>query len=294
MNQYDREKIIRAGQIAKEAIIFAKSFIVKGMPLIEIAQKIEDKIMHLGGKPAFPVNLSINEIAAHATPSYNDDSVAHGLLKVDIGVHIDGMIADTAFSLDLENSDLNRKLIEVAKEALDSAVSHAHFDSPVTKIGARVAECAAKYNFSSIHNLTGHSIEKYDVHAGISIPNYDSGQVDLLKEGIYAIEPFITPGSGRVRDGKPSGIYHFAEPRAVRDNVAREVAAFIVSEYQGLPFCSRWIHSKFGGRGLLALNMLEQAGVVYQYPQLIESDNGIVSQAEHTLLIEKSKTTIIT
>ncbi len=294
MNQYDREKLIRAGQIAKETIIFAKSFIANGIPLLEIAQKIEDKITHLGGKPAFPVNLGINEVAAHATPSYNDNSIAYGLLKVDVGVHIDGMIADTAFSLDLENNDLNKKLIEVAHEALDSAVSHAHFGYSVSKIGARVSECATKNNFSSIRNLTGHGIEKYDVHAGTSIPNYDSGQIEVLKEGVYAIEPFITPGAGNVRDGKPSGIYHFAEPRAVRDNVAREVAAFIVSEYQGLPFCARWVYAKFGGRGLLALRALEQAGVVYQYPQLVESSGGVVSQAEHTLLIEKAKTTIIT
>src|SRR3989344_929140 len=94
------EKLKKAGSIAKEVIIYAKSIIKKDMSLLEIAAKIEAKIVELGARPAFPVTLSINEIAAHATPTYNDSSVAYGLLKVDLGVHIDGYVADTAFSVD--------------------------------------------------------------------------------------------------------------------------------------------------------------------------------------------------
>ena len=103
----DIETLKKVGKIASETIKYAKSFIKPGMPLLEIAEKIESKIIELGGKPAFPCNLSINEIAAHYTPSYNDTEIAHGLLKVDLGVHISGLVADTAFSLDLENSDEN-------------------------------------------------------------------------------------------------------------------------------------------------------------------------------------------
>jgi len=294
MNQYDREKLVAAGEIAKKAVVYARGIAKKGILLRELADKIEHKVHELGGKCAFPVNLSINDIAAHATPAYNDDQVAHGLLKVDLGVHIDGLVADTAFSVDLDNNELHKRLIDSAQGSLQEAVRIAKSGVGVTEIGKAIASYVSKDGFVSVHNLTGHSIEKYDVHAGISIPNYDSGQLDVLKEGIYAIEPFVTTGAGKVRDGKPSGIYHFAAARAVRDAMARDVAAFIVSEYQGLPFCSRWIHAQFGGRGLLALRALEQAGVLYQYPQLIEVNNGVVAQAEHTLLIEKSKTTIIT
>ena len=91
------EKLKKAGAIARQVINYAKSFIKKDTPLLEIAEKIEAKIVELGGKPAFPVNLSINEVAAHSTPSFNDSSLAYGLLKVYIGVHIDGFVADTAF-----------------------------------------------------------------------------------------------------------------------------------------------------------------------------------------------------
>lgn len=294
MNQYDREKLIAAAEIAKKTVTYAKGIAKKGTSLKELADKIEHKIHELGGKCAFPVNLSINEVAAHATPLYNDADFAHGLLKVDIGVHVDGMVADTAFSVDLDNNELHQRLITSAENSLRQGIAIAKSGIGVSQIGKVIASSVAGDGFLPIHNLTGHSIEKYDVHAGTSIPNYDSGQVEIMKEGVYAIEPFVTNGAGKVRDGKPSGIYHFAAARAVRDTVAREVAAFIVSEYHGLPFCSRWIHSQFGGRGLLALRALEQAGVLYQYPQLIEIDNGIVAQAEHTILVEKTKTTVIT
>ena len=117
----DVGKIVRAGEIAREAVAYARTIAKKGSSLRELAEQIEGKIRELGGKPAFPVNLSINEIAAHATPAHDSDDKAHGLLKVDIGVHLDGFIADTAFSVDLENSEENKKLIEAAEAALSAA-----------------------------------------------------------------------------------------------------------------------------------------------------------------------------
>src|SRR3989344_1896379 len=107
----EKNKIIKAGEITKEIKIFARGFIKKNLSLLEIAERIETKMIALGGRPAFPVNLSIDNIAAHYTPSYNDETKAHGLLKVDFGVHIDGWISDTAFSIDLENSQENKKII---------------------------------------------------------------------------------------------------------------------------------------------------------------------------------------
>ena len=113
---------IKAGKIASEVVKYSKILVKRDAPLLEIAEKIESKITELGGKPAFPVNLSINEIAAHSTPAYNDETKAHGLLKIDIGVHINGCIADTAFSIDLENSEENKKLIEASESALKNAI----------------------------------------------------------------------------------------------------------------------------------------------------------------------------
>jgi len=290
----NKEKYIKAGKIASEVVKFAKSFIKKDIPLLEIAEKIESKILELGGKPAFPVNLSINEIAAHDTPSFNDARKALGLLKVDIGVHLDGCIADTAFSLDLENSDENKKLIMAAEKAVLAACKTFAQGTKTSEIGAAIEKEIKFLGFTPINNLSGHSMEPYHLHSGITIPNHNNSQNKTLEEGVYAIEPFATSGLGKVRDGKPSGIYIFEKEGAVRDTLAREVLAFILDEYQTLPFCARWLHKKFGSRALLALKRIEDAGLLHHYPQLIEVSGKKVSQVEHTLMLEKDKKIITT
>ncbi|MEK6915060.1 MAG: type II methionyl aminopeptidase [Nanoarchaeota archaeon] len=279
------DKILKAGKIAQELIKYAREIVVKDRSLFEIATLIDDKIHSLGAKPAFPVNLSINEVAAHYTPSYGDMGVAHGLLKVDIGISVDGYIADTAFTVDLDNSDLNKKLIESAEAGVEASVESFEVGKSLTEIGGKISEAISKFGFSSIVNLSGHSIERFVVHAGWTVPNYDSGQTDVLEEGLYATEPFATNGHGRVRDGGKSGIFRIDEDGSVRDIFAREVLEWIMDEYKTLPFASRWIHKKFGSRGMLALRQLEQAGVLYQYPQLVEVSGGKVAQAEHTVLL---------
>ena len=280
---------IKAGKMAKEAIQYAKSIIKKGMPLLEIAEKIEYKILELGGKPAFPVNLSINEIAAHDTPSFNDTRTAFGLLKVDLGVSVDGYCADTAFSIDLENNEENKKLILAAEEALKKATELTKLNIPLNDIGFIIEKTINSHGFKPIQNLSGHSIEKYNLHAGITIPNTGNSSPKQIEQGVYAIEPFSTNGLGSVKDGKPSGIYHLEKPGNVRDSFAREVLAFIAEQYSTLPFCSRWIHKKFGSRGLLALRQIESSGILHHYHQLIESGKGKVAQAEHTIVLEKEK-----
>lgn len=294
MNQQELARYEKAGAIARDTIVYAREIIQKGAPILELAAKIEAKIIELGGQPAFPINMSIDEIAAHATPSYDSSEKARGLLKVDIGVHVDGCIADTAFSVDLENSAVNKKLIEAAQAGLAAAITHVKKGVRLGVIGGAIDASIKPYGVNIVRNLTGHSIEPYDVHAGATLPNYDTGSPETLGDGVYAIEPFTTTGHGSVRDGKLSGIYQFAANKPIRDLLAREAAAFIVESYQTLPFASRWIHAKFGTRGLLALRQLEQAGILYQYPQLVEVSGAPVAQAEHTFVVTKDKTVVIT
>jgi methionyl aminopeptidase len=290
----DYGNFIKAGGIASEVVKYAKLIIKKEVPLLEIAEKIEKKISELGAKPAFPVNLSMNEIAAHDTPAFNDARKAEGLLKVDIGVHIDGFAADTAFSLDLESNETNKKLIEAAEKALKAGCEAIKTSVKINEVGAAIDKAVKSFGFNPIHNLSGHSIEQYELHSGITIPNYDNSQTKEIPEGVYAIEPFATNGFGSVKDGKLSGIYKIEREGSVRDAFARDVLDFIVEEFQTLPFCSRWIHKKFGTRGLLALRQIEQAGMLHHYPQLIESGKGKVSQAEHTIILAPKGKKIIT
>ena len=290
----DKEKILKAGKIAIEVKKYAREIIKKDMPLLEIAEKLEAKIEELGGKPGFPLNLSINEIAAHYTPSYDDKTLAHGLLKVDMGVHVDGWVADTAISFDLEGSEENRKLIKAAEEALQNAIKVVKAGISTNEIGKEVQETIGSHGFSPIINLSGHSIEQYEVHAGVIIPNIDDKRKFILEKGLYAIEPFATPGNGKVYDGPGSGIYQLISERNVRSPIAREILGFIIEEYKTLPFCSRWLVKKFGTKALLGLRELERNGNLHQYAQLIETSKKKVAQAEHTMIVEEKGVTVTT
>ena len=293
----DTKKIVKAGEIASETKRYARTIIKKGTPLVEIAEKIESKIIELGGKPAFPTNLSIDNVAAHFTPTHDDKTLAHGLIKVDFGVHIDGWTADNAFSVDLEDSDLNKKLIKASEDALDSAlelVKKNKGKSVLGELGKTIQDTIESKGFHPVINLCGHSMEKYELHGGLMIPNVDDRRKTELEEGLYAIEPFATSGKGRVHDGEPSGIYELVSEKLPRSPLAREVMAFVIKEYDKLPFCSRWIVKKLGTRALFGLRELESLGILHQFSQLVESHGTKVSQAEQTILIEKDKVTVTT
>ena len=293
-HKMETDKIIKAGKIASEVKKYARSIIKKGVPLLEIAEKIESKITELGGKPAFPTNLSINNIAAHYTPGHDDKTPADGLLKVDFGVHVDGWTADNAFSLDLEGNEENKKLIEASEKALENALKIMKKDVSTDEIGGTIGETIESYDFSPVINLSGHSMEHYNLHSGITIPNINDKKNIVLGEGFYAVEPFATTGSGRVHDGKPSGIYYLKEIKNARSPIAREVLEFIKKEYNTLPFCSRWIVKKLGTKALFGLRELEARGNLHHFSQLVEIRGSKVSQAEQTVLISKEKGVIVT
>jgi len=288
------EKIIKAGKIASEVRAYARGIVKNDIPLLEIAESIERKIIELGGKSAFPVNLSRDNIAAHYTPSYDDETLAGGLLKVDFGVHIAGWTVDNAFSVDLEGDENNRKLIEASEKALESALKLIKNGISTDDVGEVISSEIESSGFSPVMNLSGHGMEEYELHTGISIPNVNDHRDIKIVPGLYAVEPFATNGSGRVKDGKPSGIYELISNKNLRNPIAREVLKFIEEEYDTLPFCSRWIIKKFGTKALFGLRQLEENGNLHQFDQLVEIPGSKVSQTEHTILVEKDSVTVVT
>jgi methionyl aminopeptidase len=283
----NKEKILQAGKIASEIKKWIKPQIKKGVALLEIAEKIEGKMIELGGVPAFPTNLSIDNIAAHYTPSYDDKTLAYGLLKIDFGVCVDGWTSDTAFSVDLENSEENKKLIEASEKALENVIKIISENISVGEIGKVIQETIESYEVSPVINLSGHEMKRYELHAGMTILNVKNNSNELLEKGLYAIEPFATNGSGRVHDGKDSGIYIVINEKNIRNSEARKIFSFIIEEYKTLPFCSRWLVKEFGTKALFALKQLEQNGNLHQFAQLVDISGSKVSQAEHTILIDK-------
>ncbi|MEK6891347.1 MAG: type II methionyl aminopeptidase [Nanoarchaeota archaeon] len=295
MKKEEIENTRKAGEIVRKVKEFSKKLVKKDMLLKEIAEKIEEEIIKLGGNPAFPVNLGINDYTAHYTPSYNDETKAYGLIKVDFGVEIEGYVADNSITIDLENTDENKKLIKCSEEALESAIGAVEKGKSLGEIGHEIQKVSEKYNFSAIQNLSGHGIEQYQLHTPPSIPNYNNKSPAKLKDGVYAIEPFITTGQGLVYDGKPSGIYELKKVSGnIRDNNARKVLGYIAENYGTLPFCSRWLVKEFGTRALISLSLLEKAGILYQFSQLIEKSHSKVAQSEHTIIINDGKVEIVT
>ena len=276
----------KAGKIAAESLLYGKKLVKEGEKLRIITEKIEEKIKSLGGKMAFPAQISINNVAAHYCPDIKDEEEvkAGDLVKLDVGVHVDGKIGDTACSIDV-GGDKNLKLIKASKDALKVAIENMRPGVEVREVGKAIEEVIVGYGFNPIKNLSGHEIKEYELHAGLVVPNYDNEDTTKLKEGqVFAVEPFATTGEGFVKDGKLSGIYHILLPRNVRSG--REVLQYIMENYKTLPFARKWLLEKFSEfKTNFSLRILEREIIIEQYHQLVERANGIVSQAEHTVKV---------
>jgi methionyl aminopeptidase len=289
---------IQAGKIANQVKEYTKNLIKTDMLLSEIAEKIEAKIIELKGEVAFPLNLSIDDVAAHYTPTLRDDKKATGLLKVDLGVHVNGCICDIAFSIDLSPDKKYNKLIEASESALKSAINLVKEKKEkitLSEIGKTISEEIIKAGFSPITNLSGHGLGEFDIHSGITIPNYDNQSSKELEEGAFAIEPFATlkNGSGSIYEAGNSNIYRIKSFNQVRDNFSREVLSFILETKKSLPFSQRELERKFGPRVLIAISNLKRAGIIDEFPQLVEKTHQPVSQAETSFIIHNGKVDIL-
>lgn len=282
------EDFIKAGKIASQAREYGRLLIKENASVLEIAEKIEKKILDLGGQIAFPVDVSSNYIAAHDSPRYKDERVlAKGdLVKLDLGVHINGNIVDTACTIEIGTKN-HTEMIKAVEEALNNAIKLVTPGRKIYEIGKVIEETIVSKKFSPIRNLSGHQIDKYLLHAGLTIPNYNNGNKTELKDGqVFAIEPFATTGDGIVIEGKPSEVYGLNVEKPVRDKNAKLILNHIKENYKTMPFCKRWIANKFNlFKANLVMNTLEKEGVIKQYMQLVERSKSYVSQSEHTIIV---------
>ena len=195
-----------AGAILAETMTEAKAMIEPGVTQLEVAEYAEDMIQEAGAGLAFPVNISVDEEASHATPARDDDTeFGDEMVCLDIGVHVDGYIADAAVTVDFTG---NAELVEAAEQALEAAVEAAGPGVEVGKIGAEIEPVIEGYGYTPILNLTGHGVERYDAHTGPSVPNRAVGRsVELNVGQAIAIEPFATDGRGKVGEGATEEIY---------------------------------------------------------------------------------------
>ena len=293
------ENYIKAGKIASEVREYARTQDHTGRTLSEICNDVENDIIKKGGEPAFPVNVSLNDIAAHYTAEPNDPTVVKNtdVLKIDMGVHIDGYIADTAVTVSYDSK--YQDLIDIAQRALDEAIGIARSNTRVSDIGRIIEKTITKYGCKPIQNLSGHSLERYTIHAGQSIPNiWTIGHsFNLSVNNVYAIEPFVTTkdGQGIVYEGKVKNIFGIASRKRTKDQRADEFLEYLWNKFKTLPFALRWVVKDYEEKEALSLlETLLKKKNVHAYPILVEGSNRIVVQAEHTIIPQESNTITIT
>ncbi len=289
LSEQDINDYKKAGVIVKEALNYGKSLISPGNSILSVCKLIEEKIVSLGGGIAFPAQISINDTAAHWCPDINDDSVftENDLVKLDIGCHINGFIADTAVSIDLTKDNKYSRLISAAETARDNALSIIRPGVSLGEIGRVIQDTITSMGFSPVRNLSGHGLGKYVVHTNPSVPNYDTGDNTVLTEGmVIAVEPFATTGKGAIYEQERANIYSLdKKPRPVRNTYARQ-ALKIISGYKGLPFCLRWLAEQMGeGQARIAVRELIKQEIITQYAPLVEVTRKVVSQAEHSVIV---------
>ncbi|MBW2986211.1 type II methionyl aminopeptidase [Candidatus Woesearchaeota archaeon] len=283
----DIEKWRKAGKIAAEALKYGGGLIKKGASLLEVSDQVEKKIIDLGGQMAFPAQISCNHIAAHYCADPDDKTIFEDQLAcLDVGVHIDGAIGDNALTVDLSNK--HKELVKASREALNNAIKIIQIGTPLGEIGKTIQETISSHGFSPIKNLSGHGLDYYNIHTKPTIPNFDTGDDTELEKGmVIAVEPFATDGAGMIYESDRANIFALINPKPVRSPFAREILKFVIENYQTLPFTTRWLSKQFGvGKTNFALRELLKSEIIKQFPPLPEKNKGLVSQAEHTLLID--------
>jgi methionyl aminopeptidase len=298
---YDKEeleKFRQSGRILRETREEMKTYVKENMLAIDVCEKTEGLIRAKGGKPAFPCNVSINEVAAHYTSPPGDTlRIPEGCtVKVDLGVQVDGYVTDTAFTASFNPE--GRSMANTAEQALKTAIENIHGDMALGKIGGLIETTIKNRGFKPISNLTGHSVGRYLIHAGTSIPNVAQVSLTKVKAGeVYAIEPFVTlpDAVGRVDDGPQTTIYRLLKAKSVKDESAKKLLKYIESNFRTLPFAERWLIGVVPKeQRKIAFKELLSSKSIMSYPVFVEVSKKPVAQAEHTVLLKNDGCEVLT
>lgn len=293
------ENYKRAGRIAADARDYGASLIKPGIKLLDVATMVEKKIITNGAGLAFPVNIALNDLAAHYSPRHDDPLIFQrgDVVKLDVGAHISGYIADTAITVEVETYRYE-KMIKASEEALKRVIDSLTAHLPLSEAGRIIENTITSYGYKPIRNLMGHGLGKYELHSGVSIPNVGAlgNKSTLHVDDVVAIEPFATNGAGHVISGEGSNIYlckDSMKARFIRDMKTKTLFNKIKTHFGTLPFAQRWYNDLFP-KDEIVIKKLSILGIMKQYPQLVEAKGGIVTQKEHTVIVREDVCEVIT
>jgi methionyl aminopeptidase len=286
----------RAGQVAAAARRFGAQLLCAGARVRDVCEAVDREIARLGAAPAFPTQSSRNAIAAHYCPSPGDETVyALGdLAKLDIGVHVDGWVVDTALTVNIGDRPENRVLVEAAEAALAAAIAVSGPGVPIARLSSAIAGALASRGVRPMANLCGHGVGRWLVHCPPPIPNIEEGAPGILQPGmVVAIEPFATDGPGNVAEAGPAEVFRVPPEREDGSGLDSEVFRAIRA-FRGLPFARRQLAAFPRARVEGVLHALWEAGRLHAYPPLREALGRPVAQAEHTLYVGPESVEVLT
>jgi len=292
------EDYLKAGSIAGEVRENVRKTDWIGSTLAEICDYVESEIIKRGAKCAFPVNTSLNEIAAHYTAEPNDPKTVSDtdLVKIDLGVQINGYIADTAVTVNYDPQ--YDQMVQTAEDALQNAMSMIKAGVKSKDVGRTIQKTIQDMGFKPIANLSGHSLDQYTIHAGKTVPNmWTIGSFSFSENEAYACEPFVTTKNalGFVRNGKIKNIFALVSRKKTKDEEADRLTDYIWNNFNMLPFALRWLLKEWEEKeARRLLEILVKKKVVHAYAILVEANGKTVAQAEHTFIPTQSGATVTT
>ncbi|TFF83885.1 MAG: type II methionyl aminopeptidase [Promethearchaeota archaeon] len=288
------ESLRKAGKIAQEVKKFIKPKIKQDENVYKLVENTEKKIRDLGGECAFPVNISINNIAAHYTSPLKDDNLvihAGDIVKLDLGVHIDGYIVDTAFTVSFNDDKTLENIIQSTQVAVEAAKMMVKPDLNTQEIGKKTESIVKGFNYNPIKELGGHQIERWKVHGKKQVPELGSQGGDKIEEGdILAIEIFASSGRGTVHPTNASYIYElnpYTGRVPLRRKASKQILGFINKNYKTLPFAERWLAKEFQMGVVFGLEELVRTNKLKAHYVLAEEKGIYVSQSEETVLVSE-------
>jgi methionyl aminopeptidase len=275
------ELYLEAGRVASRILREGVAMVRVDGSILSVVEAVEARVREEGAGLAFPLNLSLNEDAAHDTATPGDPRIFRkgDMVKLDLGVQLDGYIADTASTVDLGDSP---RLVEASREALEVAIARVRPGVITGELGAVIQQEIEGRGYRPVANLTGHGLDRYRIHGPPTIPNIAIQGGAVLQEGMaFAIEPFASTGAGMVSDAPRIQIFQQIADKPVRLPAAREILTQ-VKDRNGLPFARRWLD---GSRVEIGLATLVRTSILHAYPVLHDRPGSLVSQAEHTLIV---------
>ena len=296
MDSYALDCFRRAGRIVKECRDWAADNIRPGVRVGHVLETVEEMIRERGAQPGFPAQSSRNSVAAHYCSPPEDELVyeAGDCVKVDIGVHVDGYVADSARTVDLSEDGRWQKLIRASADALAAAIATVEAGISVGRVGAAIERTIVGAGFQPVRNLTGHGLGRWKVHTPPQIPNYAENTGGRLEEGmVFAIEPFACTGRGYIREAGRAEVFMMVRPPRKAKGLDRDVLKAIEA-WRGLPIARRYFRDLDTEAVEDTLRKLARQGSLMRYPPLVEQEGVMVAQTEHTLYLGPDGVEIIT